>query len=112
MPLSSSVSGVFSVGRFKLRVLLADLELFRWSFVSIVKLSSSILIACRYYTQMANGTQNYIVTLLIVSAWLTIKSPFIILISCLGYISLSSLSSLLTAQQNSENGELWSRDIT
>lgn len=25
---------------------------------------------------------------------------------------LSSLSSLLTAQQNSENGELWSRDIT
>ena len=108
MPLSSSVSGVVSVGRFKLRVLLADLELFRWSFVSIVKLSSSILIACRYYPQMANGTQNYIVTLLIVSAWLTIKSPFIILISCL----LSSLSSLLTAQQNSENGELWSRDIT
>ena len=56
------------MGRFKLRVPLADLELFRWSFVSIVKLSSSILIACRYYPQMANGTQNYIVTLLIVSA--------------------------------------------
>ena len=56
------------MGRFKLRLLLADLELFRLSFVSIAKLSSSILIAYRFYPQMANGTQNYIIILLMVSA--------------------------------------------
>lgn len=56
------------MGRFKLRLLLADLELFRLSFVSIAKLNTSILIAYRFYPQMANGTQNYIIILLIVSA--------------------------------------------
>ena len=64
----SSVPGVSSVGRFKLRLLLVDLELFILSFVSIAKLSSSILIAYRFHPQMANGTQNYIIILLIVSA--------------------------------------------
>ena len=55
------------MGRFKLRLLLADLELLRLSFVSTAKPSSSILIEYRFYPQMANGTQNYII-LLIVSA--------------------------------------------